>query len=121
MPMHSFHRFSQMAARQNLSMYKANRAILIQRNNLKRFMIHGKLTASRVELADDKAVRNRGRCRGSGPEHPPPKKVGLENSRLIGSLEGREAVKKYNGTMGDLVYRNRKGGSANARKGLAFT
>ena len=43
--MHSFHRFSQTAVRQNLSMYKAKRAILDQRNNVKRFMMHGKLTA----------------------------------------------------------------------------
>ena len=70
-PIHSFHIFSQTAVRQNLSMYKAKRAILDQRNNVKRFMVHGKLTASRAELADDKAVRNRGRCRGSGPEPPP--------------------------------------------------
>ena len=69
--MHSFHIFSQTADRKNLSMYKYKRAILDQRNNLKRFMMHGKLTAIRAELADDKAVRNRGGCRGSGPEHPP--------------------------------------------------
>ena len=71
-------------------------------------------------LADDKAVRNRGRCRGSGPEHPP-QEGWVGKSRLLGRLEGREAAKNYNGTMGDLVYRNRKGGSAKARKGLAFT
>ena len=45
----------------------------------------------------------------------------MEKSRLLWRLEGREAVKKDNGTMRDLVYHNRKGGSANARKGLAFT
>ena len=58
---------------------------------------------------------------GGAAPNTPPKKVGLEKSRLLGRLEGREAVKKDNGTMGDLVYRNRKGGSAKARKGLAFT
>ena len=70
-PIHSFHIFSQTADRKNLSMYKSKRAILDQRNNLKRFMMHGKLMAIRAELADGKAVRNRGRCRGGGPEHPP--------------------------------------------------
>ena len=69
--MHSFHIFSQTAARQNLSMYKAKRARWDQSNNVKRFMMHGKLMASRAELADDKEVRNRGGCRGGGPEHPP--------------------------------------------------
>ena len=58
---------------------------------------------------------------GERPRTPPPKKVGLEKSRLLGRLEGREAVKKENGTMRDLVYSNRKGGSAKARKGLDFT
>ena len=58
---------------------------------------------------------------GGAAPNTPPKKVGLEKSRLLGRLERIEAVKKDNGNMGDLVYRNRKGGSAKARKGLGFT
>ena len=118
--MHRSHRFSQTAARQNLSMYKAKRAILDQSNNLKRFMMHGKLTASRAELADDKAVRNRGRCRGGGPEHPP-QEGWVGKVQASGEAGGERGCQKGNGTMGDMVYRNRKGGSAKARKGLAFT
>ena len=78
-------------------------------------MMHGKLTASRAELAAEKAASNR----GSGPGHPP-KKVGLAKSRLLGGLAGREAVSEDDDIMGDLAYRERKGGSAKARKGLTF-
>ena len=46
------------------------RAIVNQRNNLARFTMHGKLTASRAELAAEKVVINRGRGRGSGPAIP---------------------------------------------------
>ena len=42
-----------------------------QRNNLERFTIHGKLTASGAELSDEKAVRNMERDRGSRPATPP--------------------------------------------------
>ena len=100
--MHSFHRFYQTAARQNLSMYKAKRAILDQRNNLKMFMMHLKLTASRAELADDKAVRNRGRCRGSGPEHPPPRRLGwkVKASGEAGGERGFQKVQWHHGGSG---------------------
>ena len=59
-----------------MSIYEDKRSIADQRNNLKRFMMHGKLTASEAELAADKAASNRGGDRRSGPRHPP-KKVGL--------------------------------------------
>ena len=55
--------------------------------------MNGKLTASRAELAAEKAARNRGSCRGSGPDHPP-KKFGLARSRLLGRLAGREATSR---------------------------
>ena len=48
----------------------SRRSIEDQRNNMTMFMIHGKLTASRAELADEKAASNMGRGRGSGPSHP---------------------------------------------------
>ena len=47
------------------------RAIAYQRDNLERFMMHGKLMASGSELAAKKAESNRGRGRGSGPGPPP--------------------------------------------------
>ena len=53
-----------------------------------RFMLHRKLTTSGAELAAEKAESNRGRGRGSGPRHPP-KKVGLDKSRLLGRLAGK--------------------------------
>ena len=82
--------------------------------------MHGKLTASGVELAAEKEDRKRGRGRGSGPDHLP-KKVGLDKSRLLERLAGTEADDKENDTMRDLKYCERKAGSAKPRKGLTFT
>ena len=53
--------------------------------NMKRFMIHGKLMAGGADLAAKKMGSNRGRGRGSGPGHTP-KKVGLAKSRLLRRL-----------------------------------
>ena len=79
------------------------------------------LTASGAELASEKAANNRGRGRymGSGPGHHS-KKFELAKSRLLGRLAGREVVDEDKKIMGNLAYRERKGGSANARKGLTF-
>ena len=82
--------------------------------------MHRKLMSSRAELAEEKAVTNRVRGRGSGPGHPP-KKVGLAKSRIMGRLAGRKAVDEDDDIMGDLAYHERKGGTAKARKGLNFT
>ena len=59
---------------------------------MKRFMVHGKLTASRAELADDKAVRNRGGAGGAAP-NTPPKKVGLESQGFWGGWRGERLPK----------------------------
>ena len=59
--------------------------------------------------ADEKAARNRGRGKVSGPVHPP-KKVGLAQLRLLGRMAGREEAEKDDNIMGDLEYRERKGG-----------
>ena len=69
-----------------------------QKNNLPRFMIHEKMTASGADLAAEKTASNR----GSGPMQPP-KKVGLANSRILGMLVGREEAKVEDGIMGDLA------------------
>ena len=82
--------------------------------------MHGKLTAIGEELAADKATSNRGRGMWSGPGHPP-KKVGLDKSKILGKLAGREEVGEDDNIMGDLAYRERKGESVEARKGLTFT
>ena len=74
--------------------------------------MHGKLTASGAELVVKKAASNRGRVRGT----PPPQKIGLAKSRLLGRLTGREAVGEDDDIVRDLAYRERKGGST--RKGL---
>ena len=58
--------------------------------------------------------------RGSGPGHTP-KKFGLAKLRLLEGLAGKQAADEDNNIMGDLEYHERKGGSAKARKGLAFT
>ena len=79
-------------------------------------MMHGKRRKRGAELAAEKAERNR----GSGPNHPP-KKVGLAKWRILERLTEREAVGKYGDIVGGLSYRERKGWSAKARKGLTFT
>ena len=84
------------------------RAIADQRNNLTRFMVHRKLTASGAKMAAKKAGSNWGRGRGSGPVHPP-KKVGLAKSGLLGRLAGREAAGEDDDIIGDLAYREKNG------------
>ena len=85
-----------------------------------RFMMHSKLAAIGADLVAEKMGIDRGEGRGSGPNHSP-KKVGLAKSRLLEMLVWREAVVYYDGIMGDMEYRERKGGSTKARKGLIFT
>ena len=96
------------------------RAIADQRDNMMRFMMHGKLMASGEELASKKVVRNSGRYKGGRPR-PSPKKIGLEKLTLLGMLAERESVSEEDNTMGYLTYRESRGGSAKARKGLIFT
>ena len=55
-----------------------------------------------MELATEKAESNRGRGRGSGPGHPP-KNIGLDKSRLLVRLVGREAVREDGNIMGYLA------------------
>ena len=86
------------------------------RDNLTSYMMHWKLTVSRGELTVNRAARNSGSGRGSGPDHPT-KKFGLENSRLLGRLVVRESVCNT----GDIMVCERKGWYAKSRKGLAFT
>ena len=59
------------------------RAIVDQRYNLVRFMMHGKMTASGAELAGKKTVINRGRGRGSGLAIPP-RRLGWPSRGLWG-------------------------------------
>ena len=63
--------------------------------------------ASGGELAAKKAMSNRGRSSGSGPDHPP-KKVELAKSSIMGMLAGIKAIRNDNNIMGDLAYRKRK-------------
>ena len=79
----------------------SERVIAYQRNNLTRFMMHGKLTASGTDLEAEKAASNRGRGRGGIPGHPP-KKVGFAKSRLLGELSGIEAARKDYDIMEDM-------------------
>ena len=95
------------------------RAIADHRNNQTSLMLHRKLTAGGAELAAEKAPINRGRDRGGGPGHTP-KKVGLAKLRLLGRLKGKEAVGVDEDIMGDMAYRERKGGYVKERKGLTF-
>ena len=76
------------------------RAIADQRNNLTRFMMHGKLMASGAELAAEKAASNRGRGRGSGPGHSP-KRVGqVEASGEAGRERGGRRGRRHHGGSG---------------------
>ena len=63
-----------------------------------------------AELAAERTASNSGRGRGRGPGHPP-KKVGFAKSRLA----GRKAADDY--IMGDLAYRQRKGGVRQGEEG----
>ena len=63
----------------------SRRAIADQRNHLTMFIMHGNMTASGEELATNMAASNRGRGRGSRPDHPP-NNFGLTKSRLLGML-----------------------------------
>ena len=76
----------------------------------------GTLTAIGAELASEKAARNRGRVRGSGTGHPPKKAL-----RVLGRMVGRESADTEEYIMRGLEYREKKGGSSKARKGLTFT
>ena len=118
--MHGFHSFSQTSTRQTLSIHEAGRAISDQRENLTRFMIHGKLTVNGAELAAKKAASNKSRGRGCGPGHSP-KKVRLADLRLLGRLLGREADDEGDESMEGLEYHESRGGSIKARKGITFT
>ena len=79
-------------------------------------MMHGKLTASWTERASEKAVSNRDRGRGSGPDHPL-NKVELAKSRLLGRLAGRESADEDDDIMGGLEERERKGGPPRRGRG----
>ena len=114
--MHGFHSFYQTAARQTLSIHEAGRAILDQRENLTRFMIHGKLTVNGAELAAKKAASNKSRGRGCGPGHSP-KKVRLADLRLLGRLLGREADDEGDENMEGLEYHESGGGPLRQGRG----
>ena len=81
-----------VGAENNRGYRGGRRAIVDQRDNLTRFMMHGKLTASGVELMAKKVASNKVRGRGSDPRFPP-KKVGLAKSRLLGSLFVKDGSK----------------------------
>ena len=51
-------------------------AIMDQRDNQTRFMMHGKLTASEAELAAEKVASNRGGGAGGAAPTNPPRRLG---------------------------------------------
>ena len=79
--------------------------------------MHGKRMASGVELVAKKAANNKGRGMGRGPGHLP-EKVGLDKSKLLGRLMGREAADEEYGIMGDMAYHDREGGPPRRERGL---
>ena len=84
---HSFHSFYQLESRQTLSIHEAYRAIYYQSNNIKRFMMHRNITASGVEMAAEKAARDRVGAVGSSPSIPP-RRLGWPSKGFWGGCRG---------------------------------
>ena len=82
------------------------RYIAYQRNNLTRFMMHGKLTARGVELAAEKLESNRGRGSGSGPGHIP-RRLGSPSQGLWGGGQGERRSVRMTTSWG--IWINAKG------------
>ena len=115
--LHGFHSFTQPAKIKSLSMHEAEQAINDQRNRMTRYMMHAKKGGT--VAAEASAVL-------SGGAGKPVKNIGMAKSRLLSKLstKARAAAGEDaddDDVMSDLAYRERKGGSAKARKELLTT
>ena len=91
------------------------RAIVDQRNNLARFTMHGKLTASGADLAAEKAVSNR----GSGPAISP-RRLSWPSRGFWGGWRGERWAMRTTTSWGIWNNARGRGVSAKARKGPAY-
>ena len=115
--LHGFHSFTQPAKIKSLSMHEAEQAINDQRNRMTRYMMHAKKGGT--VAAEASAVLG-------GGAGKPVKNIGMAKSRLLSKLstKARAAAGEDaddDDVMGDLAFRERKGGSAKARKELLTT
>jgi len=108
-PLFGFHHFTQPAKMKAMSMHEAEQAITDQRNRMTRYMMHGR----------------KGDTGGGIANVGQPVKIGMAKSRLLGKLASKARADDPEGedddVMKDLAYRERKGGSAKARKELLST
>ena len=116
-PLHGFHSFTQPAKIKSLSMHEAEQAINDQRNRMTRYMMHA--NKGGTVAAEASAVL-------SGGAGKPVKNIGLAKSRLLSKLSTKARAASGedaddDDVMGDLAFRERKGGSAKARKELLTT
>ena len=65
-------------------------SISYQRNNLTRFVMHGKLTAIRADLAAEKAAKNRGEGEGGAAPAILPRRLGWPSQGFWGSFWGEK-------------------------------
>jgi len=111
--LHGFHSFTQPAKIKSLSMHEAEQAINDQRNRMTRYMMHAKKGGT--VAAEASAVL-------SGGASKPVQNIGMAKSRLLSKLSTKARAttgeEDDDDVMGDLAYRERKGGSAKARKEL---
>ena len=105
-PLFGFHNFTQPAKMKAMSMHEAEQAINDQRNRMTRYMMHGR----------------KGGAAGGIADVGQPVKIGMAKSRLLGKLASKaradDPEDEDDDVMKDLAYRERKGGSAKARKEL---
>mmetsp|Transcript_61115 Transcript_61115/g.90660 ORF Transcript_61115/g.90660 Transcript_61115/m.90660 type:complete len:557 (-) Transcript_61115:47-1717(-) len=110
--------FSQPAKLKTLSMHEAEEAISNQRDNMTRYMMHGKMSKVGVGMDDAPPVR-------VGMRLGPPPKGGMAKARLLGKLVkksgGDDEMVDDDDVMKDIAFRERKGGSGRARKELLDT
>ena len=109
-PLFGFHNFNQPAKIKAMSMHEAEQAINDQRNRMTRYMMHGRSGGAAGGIAD---------VTGAGGQ---PIKIGMAKSRLLDKLASKSRANdpevEDDDVMKDLAYRERKGGSAKARKEL---
>ena len=102
--------FSQPAARKTLSLSEAEQALEDQRSNISRYMMHSKQQKGPAAMmASNKPGMSKSKQRLFGK---------LQQKAAATSAAGEEDDDDDDDVMGDLSYRNRKGGSSKARKEL---
>jgi len=126
--MHGFQTFSQPTKLKALSMTDAEDAIANQREKMKRYMMHGKMSssndASHKPNSNEKGDKQNDTYSVLPHKYGPAPKSGLSRARLLDKLAGSQLSKSNNAdaddddVMGDVAFRTRKVGTVKARKEL---